>query len=329
MLPEIPTTFHAGPFKVAAARAAGVPARVLRDPELWTPTRGVRTWAVPESLLDRARSFATGVVGEFAFSHITAAQLLGIPLSYGIEEDRRLHIIRHTGANRVRRDGVAGHRGLESRHLVMVNGLPVVAAQDTWVDLGELVGPLKPVGLDDLIVAGDAIVNRFGSRQPLKTALERRRRPRGKVTLSHALVWVRVGSRSPMETRTRLMLVRAGLPEPRLNQHIVSREGLWLACSDFVWKRKRVVGEFNGEEFHSGEEQEAYDEVRRLGLADDDWSVVDVVKNHVFERPDRDAKLREFAEELDVDPDGLDFTGAAPQFVAPAQFAAPRRPRAA
>jgi hypothetical protein len=284
---------------------------------------------VPASLLDRARSVATGVVGDFAFSHVTAAQLLGIPLSYDIEEDPRLHIIRSTSANRVRRDGVVGHRGLESRDVVMLHGLPVVAAADTWVDLGELVGPRKPVGLDDLIIAGDAIVNRFESRQPLKAALERRRRPRGKVTLSHALIWIRVGSRSPMETRTRLMLVRAGLPEPRLNQHVISRDGLWLAWSDFVWKRMRVVGEYNGEAFHSGEEKEAYDEVRRLGLVDDEWAVVVVVKDDVFVPADRDAKLREFADALDVDPDQLDFTGAGPRFLAPPQFPAPRRRRAA
>lgn len=284
---------------------------------------------MPEALLDRARSFATGVVGDFAFSHVTAAQLLEIPLPYAAEDDERLDIIRATTANRVRRDGVRGHRGLEAREVVMVHGLPVVAPADTWVDLGELVGPLKPLGLDDLIVAGDAVVNMLGSRRPLKQALERRCRPRGKVTLSYALIWVRVGSRSPMETRTRLMLVRAGLPEPELNQHIVSREGFWLACCDFLWRRRRCVGEFNGEEFHTGEEQEAYDECRRLGLVDDDWAVVVVVKDDVFQAPDRDAKLREFAAELDVDPGGLDYTGAAPQFFAPQQFAPPRRPRAA
>lgn len=326
---SIPMSLQSGPFRVADALAAGLSERWLRGPGLWVPTRGVRSWSVPETLLDRARSFATGVVGDFAFSHITAAQLLGIPLSYSVEDDPRLHIIRPTTANRVRRDGIAGHRGLELREVVMVHGLPVVAAPDTWVDLGELVGPLKPVGLDDLVVAGDVIVNRLGSRRPLKAALERRCRPRGKVTLSHALIWVRVGSRSPMETRTRLMLVRAGLPEPGLNQHVISRDGLWLAWSDFVWKRKRVVGEFNGREFHSGAEQEAYDEARRLGLVDDDWTVIVVVRDDVFESAARDAKLREFAVALGVDPNGLDLIGAAPQFLAPRQFAPPRRPRAA
>ena len=68
-----------------------------------------------------------------------------------------------------------------------MEGLPVVAPADTWADLGEFVGPGRPVGLDDLIVAGDAVANLLGGTEPLRRAVERRVRPRGKVTLTYAI----------------------------------------------------------------------------------------------------------------------------------------------
>ena len=47
------------------------------------------------------------------------------------------------------------------------------------------------------------------------------------------------------------MVMRAGLPEPLLNEDVVSHSGLWLGCGDLVWLKQRVVGEYQGVEFHS------------------------------------------------------------------------------
>ena len=146
-----------------------------------------------------------------------------------------------------------------------MEGLPVVAPADTWADLGEFVGPGRPVGLDDLIVAGDAVANLVGGTEPLRRAVERRVRPRGKVTLTYAIPRIRVGSWSPMETRSRLMVMRAGLPEPLLNEDVVSHSGLWLGCGDLVWLEQRVVGEYQGVEFHSRLRDQRHDGVRLEG----------------------------------------------------------------
>ena len=160
----LPLDLTRRPFRTSEAVARGVPLKRLRAQDLWTPTRGVRAVDLPTTIVEQARAFAAAAPTEFAFSHVTAAQLLGIPLPYAVEAECLVHIVTPTSANRIRRAEVQGHRGLESREVVEVHGLPVVAPADTWADLGEYVGPGKPVGLDDLIVAGDAVVNLVGGR---------------------------------------------------------------------------------------------------------------------------------------------------------------------
>lgn len=321
----LPSELADRPFRVSSALALGVSPDRLRSDDLWTPTRGVRTTEIPTTLLERAQAFAAAPGGPIAFSHVTAAQLLGLPVPYAAEEDCLLHVMSTTADNRMRRDEVAGHRGLESRTLTEVSGLPVVSAADTWVDLGEYVGPGRPIGLDDLIAAGDAAANLEGGIAPLKRAVEARVRPRGKVTLTYALPRIRMGSASAMESRSRLMVVRAGLPEPELNGHIISTSGAWLACSDLVWRRKRVVGEYQGVEFHSRPADRARDRVRFELLRSDGWRVVEIDSEHVFDVGPRELKLRELAFWLGVSSASLNLDAAAPQFVAPPQFRQRRR----
>jgi hypothetical protein len=323
----LPIDLTGRPFTVSEAAARGVTPKRLRAGDLWTPTRGVRCVELPTTILGVARAVAAAAPTEFAFSHVTAAQLLGIPLPSAVEADCLVHIVTPTSANRIRRPEVRGHRGLESRAVIEVHGLPVVAPADTWADLGEFVGPGKPVGLDDLIVAGDAVANIVGGTEPLRRAVERRVRPRGKVTLTYAIPRIRAGSWSPMETRARLMVVRAGLPEPSLNEDVVGRSGEWLGCGDLVWREQRVVGEYQGVEFHTRLLDRRHDGVRREGIEHGDWIVVEIVAEDVFHTECRAAKLRELGGHLGVNPHVLDVLGSGPQFLAPAQFAKPRRPR--
>ena len=149
---------------------------------------------------------------------------------------------------------------------------------------GPLVSTIRPgvaLGLDDVVIMGDAVATALGSVEPLRRALESRGRPRGRLTLLEALQWIRVGSESPGETRTRLVLVRGGLPEPELNKPIVSAAGLWLGRPDLRWSEQRVLVEYQGREFHDSPEQRAQDEVRFAGFEGDGWAVVPVWNDDV------------------------------------------------
>jgi hypothetical protein len=288
----------------------------------------VRRLHVPEPVIDEAlvaqcRAAFPVLPGSSAFSHVTAARLLGLPLSYAVEADTRLHAIRPIAHAQTRIEGVVGHRFHHPRDMVSVRGMPVVAPADTWVDMGELVGRGRPVGLDDLIVLGDACASRLGAVEPLRAALGRRVRPRGKRTLVEALGFIRFGSASPMESVVRIMFVRAGLPEPLLNEpiHASDGSGRLLGFGDLVWKIDRpgkmplkVIGEYQGEEFHSSDDQREHDENRRKAFERDGWTVQEIWKSDVTGNLPRRALVERVAWSLRVPTDDLRLSEIGPRF---------------
>jgi hypothetical protein len=235
-----------------------------------------------------------------AFSHVSAAQLLNLPLPGELELQVLLDVTRPTSMAQVRREGCRGHRGLERREVIDVDGLRVVDLADTWCDLGEL--PAGVVGVDDLVVVGDVIVNRLepGGHAALRAALERRTRPRGKARLAVALSLVRVGSRSPMETRSRLMFHRAGFPEPALNSAVYDSNGGWLLEGDLVWHKHRVIGEYQGAD-HASRKRRSADSARTGLAGDEDHTVIEIYAEDVYGRARRRTLLRRFARAMSLD----------------------------
>ncbi|WP_234423805.1 hypothetical protein [Intrasporangium calvum] len=291
----------------------GLTRRQVYALDLESPLRGVRTVQPAESL--HARCAAASLVLEcHAFSHVTAARLHGLPLPRALDDDRRLHVMRDARDGAVRRENVVGHRGLLERDVVGLHGLAVVGLADTWVDFGELIRPGVPFGLDDLVVLGDAVATTLGSADPLHEALAARVRPRGKLTLLEALEWIRVGSESAGETRTRLVLSRAGLPEPELNVPIFSSTGRWLGRPDMRWPEQRVLLEYQGREFHDSEDQRALDAVRFAGFEEDCWTVVATWNDDVNSDEARSRLVLRMADLLDRPVESLHLSEIHPRF---------------
>jgi hypothetical protein len=299
---ELPADLVTGPFTVARARELGLRAHDLRRRELHRPTHSVRTPTAPTDLAERARSFAVALPPEAAFSHVTAARLLRIPVPTEHEAATVLDVMTRSDRAPTRRKGCRGHRGVESRTVELRSGLRVVCAADTWCDLGELRHP--GMSLEDLVVAGDAIVGEARDAAPgaaLRAALALRVRPRGARRLTEALDLVRAGVRSPMETRTRLMFVRAGFPEPRVNVPARDALGGWLLEGDLVWEEPRVIAEYQGA-VHADRRRRSTD-AQRSGLArDEGWTLLEVWAEDVHSPARRRTTLRRFARSLGLDP---------------------------
>lgn len=314
-LPKLPPELHGRPFHLTEAQAFGLAASHLRTLGLVIPVPGVRAESVPASVVDRCAALSSALDGRYAFSHLTAVELHGLPMSAAMSADTALHVVRPSDGGPVRRVGGSGHRGLELRDVGDVQGLPVVGLVDTWVDMGELIGPGKPVGLDDLIIMGDAIATLLGSVEPLRERLHGRVRPRGKLTLLEALEWIRVGSESPGETRTRLVLVRAGLPEPILNEPIRTRSGKWVGRPDMKYRKPvRVALEYQGREFHDGSEERQNDEVRHDGFRDEGYKVVPVWDTDVNTDDGRIALVLKVADHLRFPKERLALGECGPRF---------------
>jgi hypothetical protein len=251
---------------------------------------------------------------DVAFSHLTAAQLWQIPLPARMERDERFHVMSPGEDNRVRRRGVVGHRGLDIRETEWIEGLRVVGAADTWVDLGEMTGMGRSFGLDDLIVAGDAVAQRLGAIEPLRAALDRRVRPRGRLMLLPALKEVRLGSLSAMETRVRLMFVRAGLPEPELNGSVYTARGKLIGMADVLWREWRVAGEYQGSAFHSSPEQKRANRRRRKRFRADGIRVGWIWADDMRTVDARKACVVRFAGLLGIPEYELDLNACEPPF---------------
>jgi hypothetical protein len=159
-----------------------------------------------------------------------------------------------------------------------------VGPEDTWCDLAANAA----LSLDDLIVLGDEIIHyrRGISPAQLDAAVRRRGGGRGRRLMIEALPHLRARSNSPMETRARLLFLRAGLPEPELNVVINDLDsGQWLSDSDFVWRAQRVVAEFDGDHHRTDRRQWQNDVARCQNLQDDGWAFVQLTYASVMVHP--------------------------------------------
>ncbi|NYG35864.1 DUF559 domain-containing protein [Janibacter alkaliphilus] len=274
--PLPPDLRQAHAFRTREATAAGVPAERLRRADVRSVTHGVRTCQdiCGEEVL---AALALGLSPPFAFSHQTAAAVWRLPLP-GATGDEPVHVTRPSALAQTRRRGVVGHRGLESRTTTTLRGLPVTDLMDTWADLASC-----GLRTDDLVVVADVVVRR---RPDLLVGLHQvaARRRRGGRALREAAALVRVGSDSPMETRTRLALVRSGLPEPELNGDIHDDTGGWVARCDLVWREARVVVEHEGDQHRTDRRRWRHDIARLRQLEALGWRVVRVTADDLHGR---------------------------------------------
>lgn len=77
-----------------------------------------------------------------------------------------------------------------------------------------------------------------------------------------------------METRVRLIIVAAGLPEPLVNDPAQDDYGGWLARVDLIYPQVKVGIEFQGDHHRTDRQQWRDDLVRMRTLQDDGWMVL-------------------------------------------------------
>lgn len=169
----------------------------------------------------------------------------------------------------------------ETRHpqSVVEDGFRVTPVMRTFVDLADL------LDLVDLVVLGDAAV-RSGlvTRHALvdETAPASHRRGAGAARRAAGLVRERVDS--PRETRLRLLLVSAGLPEPEVNVSIITFDGRFIATPDLRYPRSRVAIEYDGRQHAEDRRQWGRDISRREDYDDAGWRVI-VIRAEDLLRP--------------------------------------------
>jgi hypothetical protein len=275
----LPDSLNEGAFSVRDALELGVPAKRLRALDLNTPFRAVRAHDVDwDNILSICAAYATIMPPDALFSHVTAARLYGIPLPIALQNLRSVDVV--TEAIQVRAAGIVGHR---SRPLPVrwVEGLPVIEPARAFIQLGAI------LGADRLAIAGDYLLQReqpLCSLDDLRDASLDSRGVRGIRKVRVALTRIRPGTESPMETLLRLIIVRAGLPEPVIGHKIYGAHGEYVGRPDLAYVEQRIAIEYEGEQHQTDPVRFARDIERRERMQEAGWYVIRVISDHIYAR---------------------------------------------
>lgn len=211
-------------------------------------------------------------------SHFTAAELWGLapPKRPGVD------VSTPAGVTRSRADGIHAHEANPAGTVVVRWRLRVSSPVQTFLDLAGQPG----MGLVDLAVVGDRVVARkLATPEDLITAADAWR-GRGARLARRVARLVRTGVESPMETRLRLLIVLAGLPEPKVN-HILRRvDGEWWMRLDLSYPEQKVLVEYDGRQHAEDTRQWHKDIRRREWLERTGWATVTVTFPGIFDEPD-------------------------------------------
>ncbi|WP_426564082.1 hypothetical protein ACPPVT_21930 [Angustibacter sp. McL0619] len=275
---QLPDALIGRPFTVADALALGVPRDVLRGKRFRSPFRGVRVPAeLEDTLATRCLAAALVLPKDAVFSHSTAARLHALPVP-GAWPDEPLHVT--TGSLGLRHSGMAVHAASELLHEVDDDHtLPIRTAAQCWAELA------TALAVDDLVVVGDAALRRgLVTDVELETLVSTLSGRRGVRRLVKALPLLEPATDSPMESRTRLLLVGAGLPRPVANRDVVV-DGLWIARPDLSYPELRIAIEYEGDHHRSDRRQWLRDKTRRRLLEDAGWLVIEITSVDVYVTP--------------------------------------------
>jgi very-short-patch-repair endonuclease len=210
-------------------------------------------------------------------SHFSAAKLLDLPVPEHLFE----HVTVFRPEDRRWRVEVKPHVTTRPRGIWIVRGIRCTDPITTFV---QLAGCLPLV---DLVVLGDAIVKRYKvpPARLLRACRETADYYAGAAL--RAARFVRRGVDSPMETRLRMLLVLAGLPEPVVDVREMNEDGTWRRRYDLCYPEFKVVVEYDGRQHAEDIAQWHVDLERREELDRDDFRIVVVTAKGIFLEPDR------------------------------------------
>jgi very-short-patch-repair endonuclease len=265
------------PFTRAQAIAAGITDRQLRGPRYVQLLGGYYiSSSVPDLSLERTRAALLVHPPGAVATHFSSARLRKVPISSDAVE----HVTVARADDRRHRHGLRCHvAAIAAEQVEVVDGIRISAPLQMFVELA------SALPLVELVVVGDWLVRHgWTSCQQLVefcTTTHQRHAKRARQAASH----VRERVDSPMETRLRMLLVLAGLPEPQVNLRIRGEDGAVLLRFDLSYPRLKVAVEYDGRHHLEDPAQWERDVERRDDT--DGWRVVTVTSKGIYREPER------------------------------------------
>jgi hypothetical protein len=178
---------------------------------------------------------------------------------------------------------------------VVVADVLATPAERTVLDCGRVTGAEGGV-----VVADSALRQGAVTRAALETSLRACARWPGRRAAEEMVAEADGRSESPLESLSRVRLLRLGIPRPELQVELMLASGL-LYRFDFYWRAMRTVGEADGMAKYVNAEALRAEKRRQLNVEDSEhevvrwvwaemWRTPDLVAARVFRAFDRAAK---------------------------------------
>ncbi len=267
------------PFRGSSAVQRGLlTERVLRGPRYRRLFHDIYLLAdAPADLAARSCGASLLAPGQCVLSGYSAAELLGAGCA-PVETNAELTV---PGGDFREQPGLTIHRDLlAADEITDSGGVPVTTALRTAWDLARWLPTVEAVvAMDALARVGrfaPPAVLRIQGRYPRSRW---RRRVPGVIDLADPR------AESPMETRSRLVLVLRGLPRPELQYKVYDELGEFIARLDMAYPWLRLAIEYDGRGHVTAWQQEV--DARRLNKLDEcGWSVRRFTSTDIFRTPD-------------------------------------------
>lgn len=211
-------------------------------------------------------------------SHHTAVQLWGGIAPYSADT----HVTVRERVHRTRRAGIAAQYDPVVRPTALRQGMLVSTPTQAFLELAA-----AGVSLVDLVVAGDSLVRASDISPQAFVEAARGWSGRNARLARRAARLMRAGVDSAMETRLRLLIVLAGLPEPEVNVILRDHEGNWVFRFDMCYRELRLIIEYDGRQHAENGDQWGRDIERREQLDRLGWRLLVIRGDGVYAHPER------------------------------------------
>ncbi|TDH55057.1 DUF559 domain-containing protein [Mycobacterium eburneum] len=256
------------PFLGAEALAAkAIPERAMRT--LYEPVYpGVYApWGITLSARQRARAAWLWSRRRGVVAGNSAAALLGAKWVSGALDAELVH-----DNHKVPPKLVVHNDTLKPGEVITVDGIAVTGPARTAFDIGRRTRA-RQVRLQRL----DALANATGvGIADVEAVIAAHRGARGLNRLRRILPLVDGGAESPQETRTRLVLIDAGLPKPETQIVVRDPYGGFVARVDMGYRELKVGIEYDGPQHWTDPKQRQRDIDRQVALAALGWVIIRV-----------------------------------------------------
>ncbi|HYW27051.1 MAG TPA: DUF559 domain-containing protein [Terriglobales bacterium] len=279
---RVPDALRTGPFRGSDAVRSGLLSKRQLESGAWR--RLLKDVYVHQDVelphRMRCRAVAMVLPPGAAISGASAGHLLGADTVTAADPvevtvPRELRMPSHPGVR-------TRYSALQRDDVLCMDGIPATMPVRTAFDLA------RGRGLDEAVVAVDALIYvcRIEADEIAAYAGAGRSRWHGVGRIGRVLALTEPGAESPMETRLRLALLRAGLPTPVLQHRVWDDTGHFVARLDLAYVEARLGVEYDGD-CHLDPSAVRKDLRRQNALRALGWSLLRFTADDLLRHPTR------------------------------------------